>query len=243
MGCEPGDGNCAGQESPRHEVDLSAYYIDIHETTNSLYADFLNVNGNDCDGYECVDADDPDIRLSESKGVWTVEAGFEDHPVVEVTWYGAKVFCQWTGGRLPTEAEWEKAAKGAAEHFIYPWGDSFMANAANYISSGDPYDDDTTPVGYYDGSLQGAYQTANGASPYGAYDMVGNVWEWVSDYYDAGYYGVSPYNDPQGPATGVDRVLRSGGWFSFQQFLRTTYRIGSDPVWSYGTDGFRCAKD
>ncbi len=244
MGCEPEDTDCDSDESPRHQVNLSAYYIDVFEVTNERYADFLNDHGNDCEGNECADADSWYIRVHESGGVWTADSGYEDHPIVMVTWYGAKGFCEWTGGRLPTEAEWEKAAKGAAEHFIYPWGDAWIGNAANCVDSGDPFDNGTTPVGYYDGSDHGgAYQTTDGRSPFGAHDMVGNVKEWVNDWYDSDYYDTSPTDDPQGPGTGTYRVLRGGSWVFQTRFLRVSYRYRLNPDGVNGDGGFRCARD
>jgi formylglycine-generating enzyme required for sulfatase activity len=250
MGCEPEDTECAvdGREEPRHEVWLSSYYIDIYEVTNTTYAEFLTWHGNDCEGYECVDADAPELRLSESGGVWSADAGYEFHPMVEVSWFGAKAYCESQGKRLPTEAEWEKAAKGAAEHYIYPWGDAWIANAANYQNSGDPFDNGTTPVGYYDGSNHGgAYQTTDGRSPYGAHDMAGNVWEWVSDWYAWDYYDEhSPDawpNDPQGPAIGTYRDLRGGSWYYFTFNLRASHRDGNNPDSTNYNYGFRCSRD
>ncbi|MCB9476266.1 MAG: formylglycine-generating enzyme family protein [Deltaproteobacteria bacterium] len=248
MGCEPEDDECDSNESPRHEVYLSAYYIDVYEVTNERYAAFLNANGNECDGYECADEDSLYIRVHESGGVWSADTGYEDHPMVDVSWYGARSFCEWTGGRLPTEAEWEKAAKGAGEHYIYPWGDTWIANAANYSYSGDPWDDEvwpkTTPVGYFDGSDHGGtYQTADGRSPYGLHDMAGNVWEWVNDWYDYDYYDDSPSVDPTGPATGSSRVLRGGSWDDDPGDVRASLRSRLSPTNRRSNLGFRCSRD
>ena len=250
MGCEPEDLSCHadGREEPRHEITLSAYYIDIYEMTYRLFVDFLNDYGNDCEGFECVDADDPDLRLTENLGVWTIFDGYEDHPMVEVSWYGAKAYCEWAGARLPTEAEWEKAAKGVTEHFIYPWGDALVANASNYINSGDPFETGpepfTNPIGFFDGSDHGgAYQTTDGASPFGAHDMAGNVWEWVSDWYDASYYSVSPSSDPEGPATGGSRVMRGGGWDFSSWNVRASNRGANPPDTMRSSHGFRCVWD
>jgi formylglycine-generating enzyme required for sulfatase activity len=252
MGCEPDDGSCGTDESPRHEVWLSAYSIDKYEVINASYAEFLTWHGNDCEGYECVDADATALRLSESGGVWSVDSGFEDHPMVMVSWYGAKAYCEVQGKRLPTEAEWEKAAKGAAQHYIYPWGETWIANAANYQNSGDPFETGdyprTTPVGYYDGSDHGgAYQTTDGRSPYGADDMAGNVFEWVSDWNLSDYYNeYSPDawpSDPQGPDTGTERVLRGGSWNSDLGYLRASKRGGGSPDGGNNIRGFRCSRD
>jgi formylglycine-generating enzyme required for sulfatase activity len=250
MGCEPEDTECWINESPRHEVWLSEYYIDTYEVNNTSYAEFLTWHGNDCEGYECVRDDSSALRLSESGGAWSVDSGYEDHPIVEVTWYGATAYCEAQGKRLPTEAEWEKAAKGAAEHYTYPWGDALIANAANYLASGDPYDNGTTPVGYYNGSDHGGtYQTTDGRSPYGAHDMAGNVWEWVSDLYLSDYY--DEYlpdawpNNPQGPDTGSTRVLRGGSWYNYPRDARSSIRFWYDPADRVYRDGFgfRCSRD
>lgn len=244
MGCEPGDTDCYAYEEPRHEITLSAYLIGLFEVTNDQFADFLTDHGNDCDGYDCADIASPDLRLEESGGVWTSEAGFEDYPIVEVSWYGAKMFCEWGGGRLPTEAQWEKAGKGASEHFIYPWGDTWEANASNWEDSGDPYDNGPTPVGYYDGSDHGGtFQTTDGRSPYGLHDMAGNVWEWVNDWYSEDYYSNSPTDNPPGPETGTFRVLRGGSWGSHIIFLRNSLRSWSKPESTFGYIGFRCVRD
>jgi formylglycine-generating enzyme required for sulfatase activity len=248
MGCEPDDTQCQSDESPRHEVWLSAYYIDTYEVTNESCAEFLTWHGNDCDGYECVDAASSELRLSESGGVWSADVGYEDHPMVEVSWYGATAYCEAQGKRLPTEAEWEKAAKGATEHYIYPWGETFIASAANVQFSGDPFDDGTTPVGYYNGSDHGGvYQTTDGSSPYGAHDMVGNVWEWVSDWYVSDYYDEYSTDawpaDPQGPDSGTFRVLRGGDWGRGDTDSRASNRNWNYPDNSLNAYGFRCSRD
>jgi len=252
MGCEPEDGDCYADESPRHEVWLSAYYIDTYEVTNTTYAEFLTWHGNDCGGCECAEPGNLYIRVYETGGVWSVDSGYEFHPLVAVTWYGAKAYCESQGKRLPTEAEWEKAAKGAAEHYIYPWGDTLIANAANYEDSGDPFETGdypwTTPVGYYDGSDHGGlYQTTDGRSPYGAHDMAGNVHEWLNDRYDADFYDEYPPdawpNDPQGPDTGLYRVIRGGSTTSAPRFSRSSVRDWYVPVDGYYRLGFRCSRD
>ena len=245
MGCEPNDTECNTNESPRHQVTLSPYYIDTYEVTNEEYAAFLTAYGNVCDGNECADADDVDIRVHESGGVWTSESRFEDHPMMEVSWYGAKVFCEYYGSRLPTEAEWEKAAKGAAQHYIYPWGETWIANAANWYDNNDPWETGeypwTNPVGYYDGSNHGgAYQTSDGRSPYGVHDMAGNVWEWVNDWYLETYYSTSPSTDPPGPTTGEYRVLRGGSWLDDPRGVRASRRFRARPTVTNDDGGFRC---
>ena len=201
MGSDPDEGHA--DEEPEHVVTLSAYDIDVYEVTNAEFAEFLNAYGsnNSPEGIEMLDADDTDRHIFFDVDSWIAEAGYEDHPVVEVTWYGADTFCQYFGKRLPTEAEWEKAARGGCEaggdpgacedpddERAYPWGEEIDCDRANYSGCVE----DTTSVGSY----------PEGMSPYGVHDMGGNVWEWVADKYHPGYYSISPPEDPAGPVTG-----------------------------------------
>jgi formylglycine-generating enzyme required for sulfatase activity len=235
MGCDdtnPNE-NCYSDEQPLHTVYLDAYAIDTYEVTNAQYAEFLNAEGNQEEGGDTwLDADDIDVRIHESGGVWQVDAGYEDHPVIEVTWYGSRAYCQWQGKRLPTEAEWEKAARGASDTRMYPWGNEDPdCTRLNYHDGTDYCVGDTTPVGSY----------PSGASPYGALDMAGNVWEWVNDWYASDYYDTSPYSNPQGPDSGTYRVLRGGGWRTLWDRVRVAYRAGYGlPYGSYYGFGFRC---
>ena len=244
MGSDETDPGSWDDEYPEHVVYLSAYEIDLYEVTNSEFADFLNAYGSNIspEGYEMLDDDAPDRHIYWNGSSWYAEAGYDDHPVIVVTWYGANTYCEYNGKRLPTEAEWEKAARGGcevggvpgtcedpADERTYPWGEGIDCDHANY----DLCVRDTTPVGSY--SL--------GVSPYGAYDMAGNVYEWVKDWHDSGYYDESPYQDPQGPGSGLYRVLRGGSWFVdifFRQ--RVASRFYCDPDYSNSNDGFRCAR-
>ena len=147
----------------------------------------------------------------------------------------------------------EKAAKGAAEQYVWPWGNTWIANAANWGGDGDPYETGaepwTTPVGYFDGSDHGGtFQTTDGSSPYGAHDMAGNVYEWVNDRYGSDYYDAYPVDgwptDPQGPASGPYRVVRGGGWYEgsgvrLRTALRNYYDLGDRGIGL----GFRCARN
>jgi len=223
----------------------------MYEVTNERYAAFLNAQGNDCEDSTCVIADSESIRIHEMNGLWSVKPGFNSHPVTDVTWYGASAFCKWVGGRLPTEAEWEKAAKGAEEHYNYPWGDIWISNASNWRFDGDPFDNSenplTTPVGYFDGSIHSGFQTADGRSPYGLYDMAGNAFEWVNDWYNGSYYSTSPSDNPQGPPESAHgKGLRGGNSGNFgndHSGLRTALRFSWSPDAALWSSGFRCARD
>ena len=219
----------ARNERPEHTVTLDDYYIDQFEVTFASFAEFLNAKGNQFEGNaNWVEANDPDLRIHEVDGVWQVDAGSENYPMVEMTWYGARAYCEWRGGRLPSEAEWEKAARGP-DGRTFPWGEEISCEQANY--AGCTYA--AMPVD----SLPA------GASPYGAYHMAGNVMEWVSDWYDIEYYANSPAENPTGPETGDFRLLRGGTWLHAAGNVRTTYRFPKLPVLTYVTVGFRCARN
>ena len=205
------DGNDLDQR-PQHEVYLDAYWMDLTEVTNTQYLACVDAGG-------CKPPGEAQYYREQALG---------SHPVAYVTWQDARDFCQWAGKRLPTEAEWEKAARGT-DGRIFPWGNT-PANErlANY----DDNVNKTTPVGSY---------TA-GASPYGLLDMAGNVWEWVNDWYSIDYYRTSVRENPAGPDQGDRKVLRGGSWFSLVDIvLRTHIRKKRAPeIRDYGT-GFRCA--
>jgi len=197
-------------EKPVHKVYLNAFYIDKYDVTNAQYE-------------QCVSAGSCSANEKYN--------GFTDpqQPVVGVKWNQADAYCTWAGKRLPTEAEWEKAARGT-DGRTYPWGEGIDCSKANY---GDCKKGKTTPVGSY----------PSGASPYGAMDMAGNVWNWVADWYDANYYASGPNRNPTGPASGQFRVLRGGSWDRDPADLRSSYRPYGIPGLSHSHDGgFRCAR-
>ena len=243
---EMGDHHNVGghDEKPVHTVYIDAYYIDKYEVTNAQYAKFLNEYGKDTDaaGHYLLDIDDTWCLIEKAGNTYRSEAGYENHPVMDVTWYGAAAYAQFYGKRLPTEAEWEKAARGGLVGKKYPWGNDLTHDNANHAGAGgrDRWDG-TSPAGSF---------PPNG---YGLYDMAGNAWEWCADEYDSGYYSISPRDNPKGPGIAITfrnddfvnvniwRVRRGGSCLDDASYLRTASRFYA-PVISSSISGFRCAK-
>jgi formylglycine-generating enzyme required for sulfatase activity len=227
MGSPEGIGN--DDEHPEHTVYLDDFLIGKYEVTNSQYAEFLNAMGKDEDdaGHQLVNVGIASIQFRNE--IYSALKGWEDSPVVGVSWYGAKAYAEWEGGRLPTEAEWEKAARGT-DGRQWPWGDSWEIGRCNSWESGLH-----RPVAV------GSFPT--GASPYGVHDMAGNVFERVADWYQEDYYEVSPLRNPKGPELGAFRVLRSGSWVELGNGCRTAFKIGQGPEDTDSDTGFRIAKD
>jgi formylglycine-generating enzyme required for sulfatase activity len=201
-------------EKPMHTVTLEAYWIDRTEVTNAQFR-------------MCVEAGACQAPTTCDRGEPTYNDGAKtDHPVVCVDWNQALAYCEWAGVRLPTEAEWEKAARGT-DGRKYPWGPVADCSKAQARECGGQ----TVPVG----------SKAAGASPYGALDMAGNVYEWVNDWYHRNYYDVSPDSNPPGPASGSDKVLRGGRWDSIWIDVRASNRIDHSPTERSHYIGFRCA--
>jgi len=219
MGREAGFSN----ETPAHKVSLAAFWIDSTEVTNEQYA--LCVKSGSCEPAKFAD----DSLFND-----------DNYPIVGVSWYAAEAYCDWADAQLPTEAEWEYAARGP-EGLTFPWGNSFNEENANSCDTNckngrrDERNDDgygfTAPVGNY----------SSGKSWVGALDMSGNTAEWVKDWYDDAYYNNSPATNPQGPDSGEIKVQRGGGWNSTVSDSRSTSRDSASPDDGANNVGFRCA--
>lgn len=173
----------------------------------------------------------PELRLVRNGEQFVALTPYENHPMTMVSWFAAKAFCEATGGRLPTQAEWEKAARGE-DGRPFPWGDELTRNVANYYNSSDIFEKalgkagDTTPVGFYNGRTYGEYATIDNASPYGAYDMAGNVWQWTADITEGIHY----------------RFMRGGSKADYGYMLRTWTRNNAGPTYTSPNVGFRCVR-
>ena len=207
-------------EVPVHSIFLDSFYIDKYEVTNALYESCVNASV--CRPLRRID--------SFTRSSYFGNPDFDNYPVVYVDWNMANAFCEWRGATLPTEAQWEKAARGE-DGRTYPWGEEIDCRRANYQGGSA-----SCPGGT---SMVGSYET--GISPYGAYDMSGNVWEWVADWYSEIYYESIPPSNPLGPETGQSKVLRGGSWADDAPDLRVSNRLRFAPNYINFNIGFRCA--
>jgi formylglycine-generating enzyme len=250
----------SGQHDKVANIDYD-YEIMVTDVTVQQYADFLTsarldqaikIEGEEILGYypgdefhgvkheEKIDAgdwlyillDDPSQKIEfTSKVTFGAKEGYENHPMTSVTWFGARGYCEYYGWRLPTELEWEKAARGT-DGRPFPWGDDIALNNANFYSSRDPFEDmgsfgsRTSPVGFYNGKTYEGYATLDSASPYGLYDMAGNVWQWTGDVYEGQHY----------------RYLRGGSKDTYDMDLRVWVRNNAAPTYFSPGVGFRCVR-
>jgi formylglycine-generating enzyme required for sulfatase activity len=221
-------------ETPAHTVFLNGFYMDTYEVSNASYRECVN-------GGACLP---PVNDKSENHSGYFSDPQYDNYPVIYVDWNMANAYCEWRGARLPTEAEWEKAARGT-DGRIYPWGNSFDGTDVNFCDSnclngktnGD-YNDgygDTAPVDSY----------PDGVSVYGIFNLSGNVWEWLADWYGPMYYADSPFSDPTGPvasdyASGEGRSVRGGSWADYGDVLRSSNRYLVRPVYYNDMLGIRC---
>jgi serine/threonine-protein kinase len=251
MGSTSADPLAYGDEMPRHLVLLGAYWIDQTEVTNARFALFVAATG-----YQTMaERTGQGEVFSTATGGWQTVPGADwrhpfgpetsvarpDDPVGQVSWSDAGAYCAWAGRRLPTEAEWEKAARGE-DGRRYPWGN--RPPAGHWLNFADhslevAWADQNADDGYAFFSPAGAYPA--GASPYGALDMAGNAWEWVADFADNNFYARSPYEDPRGPETGTEHVLRGGSWWARARDVRAAMRDSAGDF-PYDVYGFRCAQ-
>jgi len=248
-----------GQFDEQASIDYD-YEMMVFDVTNAQYAAFLNaavadgsatVEQNQVTGYYAgepfdggrheeeinagktiyIPLNDSALRLDFDGTTFSAKTEWADHPMTMVSWFGAKAYCEYYGWRLPTEMEWEKAARGT-DNRPFPWGEVIARNNANYYFSRDPFEDmnaygsRTTPVGFYNGKTYAGYQTLDSASPYGLYDMAGNVWQWTADDYPLTHY----------------RYMRGGGSNSYENNLRIWSRNSAAPGFYGPALGFRCAR-
>jgi formylglycine-generating enzyme len=241
-------------------VSTSSYEIMITDVTTDQYAKFLNeasasgyvelsddqilgfYPGDEFNGVKhempinagnwiFIPLDDPSQRIRFDGASFSVQPGFEKHPMTMVSWFGAWGFCNYYNWRLPTEMEWEKAGRGTDKR-PFPWGEEILRTNANYYASRDPYEDmstfgsRTTPVGFYNGKTYSDYATINSASPFGLYDMAGNVWQWTGNVYEGMHY----------------RFLRGGSKDTYEMDLRLWVRNNATPTYFSPGVGFRCAR-
>jgi formylglycine-generating enzyme required for sulfatase activity len=231
-----GNDEGSDDEKPSQLVRINPFYIDETEVANGQYA-------------QCVEAgacDPPQSPNATYHDAYYGNSGYDDYPVIFVNWYAADTFCAWRDARLPSEAEWEKAASFDPVQQLklrYPWGDAFDGTKLNFCDVNCPNErhDLTANDGHRDTAPVGSY--GNGRSPIGLYDMSGNVMEWVNDWYNSRVYRDISDTNPLGPVDGQFKVIRGGSWLSDVEDVSTTARTSFDPLVARANLGFRCATD
>jgi len=232
-----GSNELTGAERPVHRVYVDAFYIGKFEVTNAQFKAFCDATGRSYPEAEwSPDGETSLANFKEQPG----------YPVVGINWEDSVAYCQWlsqqTGKkyRLPTEAEWEKAARGGLEGQKYPWGnEEFDSGGRHQANCGSESDNDR--IRKKDGFLNTSPIGSFPPNQYGLYDMAGNVWEWCADYYDQNYYSSSPETNPPGPSSGEKRSLRGGSWFGGPQRMQCAARLWNYPLIRYASTGFRVA--
>ena len=226
-----GSNNGSTDEQPIHLVSLSSFKMSKYEITNEQYCIFLNDIACDGDGsfngVTYMDIAANDCQISYINNIFRAKDTKDNFPAIFVSWDGAKAFSEWIGGRLPTEAEWEYAARGGKQAIETTYsGSNNVAEVAWYFSNSE---EQTHEIGL------------RAPNELGIYDMSGNVWEWLSDWYQSDYYSISPQNNPQGPNTGIERMFRGGSWRSGPSYCRLAYRSNNIPSYTDDFIGFRVA--
>ena len=235
MGSSNRDDDAYAHEKPQHRVYLGAFWMDAYEVSNAMFRTFVTVTG-----YRTQAEKHGFSYMYNAAGAWDIFNGvnwqhplgsdtqYQDLlPVTHVNLYDAQAYCEWAGGRLPTEAEWEKAARGDDER-LFPWGNTFDSTFLQSNGKSGPVS---------------IYSYPKGASPYGILNMAGNVFEWTSDWFYANYYAQSPVENPQGLESGEYKTIRGGAWINSQKHVRTTHRDFSMPHLMNHLLGFRCVMD
>ena len=243
MGSENGDND----EVPIHTISVNAFWMDTKEISNAQFLFFIE------ETQYITDAEKDGFSYAYVDGEWTKVKGLDwqhpispdrdigklsQHPVQHVSWNDAQAYCEWASGRLPTEAEWERAARGGVDGQEYIWGNDFDGTKGNFC---DKYCTlEWASKIWYDGHIQTSPVASFSPNDYGLYDMAGNVWEWVADWYDKNYYASSPISNPEGPATGSVRAMRGGSWNQYGEFLRSANRGYYYQDGAGSGIGFRC---
>lgn len=224
-----GSNSGSADERPQHMAYLDTYRIDRYEVRASEFARFLNATSRSF-------VENPRCTVRKEGFKWVSLAGYDDHPANYLSWWDADAYCRWKGARLPTEAEWEKAARGT-DGRKYPWGSQELKNNKKVAV----YDREGRGATVAD--LRAVNTMEAGRSPYGLYHMAGNVWEWVADWYDGTYYSQSSLSNPNGPSDAKERVRRSGSWVNRSHHIQVTNRHRSKPDARSSSTGCRCAYD
>jgi len=240
-----GHAGASWAEFPEHPVKVDSFWIDKYELNNKQYAEFLNLYGNlKGGGVTWLELESEFCLIEKHGNMFWPKVGYADHPVIDISWYGAQAYCDWVGGRLPTEAEWEYAASGP-NNWIYPWGNEYDCTRGNFH---DWIDEDDPPIFPDPGErgCDGIDFTSpvdafpQGASWVGALDMAGNVWDWVADW-GVSFYPSNLQVNPTGPKTGTEKIVRGGSWNNHHPGNRTTMRGDYRPINRSYYVGFRCA--